>query len=408
MGITTRIKFSFTLQIAFALFLGLATGLFYGPLTAPLGEVSQLIISLIKMTAAPLLFFSIVSAIIKTHVHMRDGLKMIIIACVNATLAVILGLILSHFFDVGLVLKQLAITIDASKSTFQSSGEIHFLQTFISYFPKSFIGPFVDNSIIPIIFTAILIGSGLRSLSNRQPQQSLALEPIITEFLNLFERLISWLVKLTPIAVFAAVAKSVGEYGLAPLQSLIYFVGVVLLGFFIHVMVVYQSWIYFVGMSLRKFWLEAKVPAINSIGTNSSLATLPLTLQALDRLKVSKSASALGACVGTNLNNDGIILYEAMAVIFISQAMGMELSISQQLLTVLSCMVAAMGVAGVPEAGFISLSLVLATVGLPMELLPLLLTVDWILARARSVVNVLSDMTISIVINRFETRHTKN
>lgn len=161
-------------------------------------------------------------------------------------------------------------------------------------------------------------------------------------------------------------------------------------------------------MPLPLFWREAKVPIVNSIGTNSSLATLPLTLKALDRLKVSKSASALGACVGTNLNNDGIILYEAMAAIFIAQAIGIELSLSQQLLTVLSCMVAAMGVVGVPEAGFISLSLVLATVGLPMELLPLLLTVDWILARARSVVNVISDMTVSLVLHRFETPESKN
>lgn len=401
-------KISFTLQILIALGLGLITGLFLGPEAKPLGELSQLIINIIKMTAAPLLFFAILGAVVKTHVQMRDGIKMVCIALINAALAVSLGLFLSHLFDVGSVLKQLALTIDTSQSQMQNAGEIHFLQTFMSYFPKSFIAPFVDNSIIPIILLAIFVGAGLRSLRNSQ-STPLVLEPLITEFLSLFERLITWLVKLTPIAVFAAVAKSVGEYGLAPLQSLIYFVGVVLLGFLVHVGVVYQAWIYFVvKMQLPLFWREAKVPIVNSIGTNSSLATLPLTLKALDRLKVSKSASALGACVGTNLNNDGIILYEAMAAIFIAQAIGIELSLSQQLLTVLSCMVAAMGVAGVPEAGFISLSLVLATVGLPMELLPLLLTVDWILARARSVVNVISDMTVSLVLHRFETPESKN
>jgi DAACS family dicarboxylate/amino acid:cation (Na+ or H+) symporter len=115
---------------------------------------------------------------------------------------------------------------------------------------------------------------------------------------------------------------------------------------------------------------------------------------------VSKSSSTLGACVGTNLNNDGIILYEAMAVLFVAQAHGLHLTLGQQLSAAFSCLVAAMGIAGIPEAGFISLSLVLATVGLPVELLPLLLTVDWILARARSVVNVLGDMMISILIDR--------
>jgi DAACS family dicarboxylate/amino acid:cation (Na+ or H+) symporter len=135
------------------------------------------------------------------------------------------------------------------------------------------------------------------------------------------------------------------------------------------------------------------------MGANSSLATLPLTLRALDRLRVPREASTLGACVGTNFNNDGIILYEGMAVLFVAQASGIELSWAQQALIAATCLVAAMGVAGVPEAGFVSLALVLNTVHLPLEILPLLLTVDWIIARARSMTNVLSDMVLSILVS---------
>ena len=93
-----------------------------------------------------------------------------------------------------------------------------------------------------------------------------------------------------------------------------------------------------------------------------------------------------------------------MAVLFVAQAHGLELTVGQQVLAALSCLVAAMGIAGIPEAGFVSLSLVLATVGLPLELLPLLLTVDWILARGRSIVNVLSDMMVSILLDRWDGR----
>jgi DAACS family dicarboxylate/amino acid:cation (Na+ or H+) symporter len=153
-------------------------------------------------------------------------------------------------------------------------------------------------------------------------------------------------------------------------------------------------------MPLRRFWGQARGPMIYSIGANSSLATLPLTLAALDRLRVSRASSALGACVGTNLNNDGIILYEGMAVLFVAQAHGLGLDLGQQLLAAGACLVAAMGVAGIPEAGFISLALVLNTVGLPVEILPLLLTVDWVLGRARSGVNTLSDMVLSLLIDR--------
>jgi Na+/H+-dicarboxylate symporter len=106
--------------------------------------------------------------------------------------------------------------------------------------------------------------------------------------------------------------------------------------------------------------------------------------------------------VGTNLNNDGILLYEGMAVLFVAQASGIHLPFDQQLLVACLAMVAAMGVAGVPEAGFISVALVLNTVGLPVEILPLLLTVDWIVARMRSATNVLSDMVLSLNLDRWE------
>ncbi len=94
------------------------------------------------------------------------------------------------------------------------------------------------------------------------------------------------------------------------------------------------------------------------------------------------------------------MLYEGLALLFVAQAMGFELTLSEQVLASVSCIVAAMGVAGIPEAGFVSLALVLNTVGLSVELLPLLLGVDWVIARARSATNVLSDMVLSILVDR--------
>jgi DAACS family dicarboxylate/amino acid:cation (Na+ or H+) symporter len=150
---------------------------------------------------------------------------------------------------------------------------------------------------------------------------------------------------------------------------------------------------------LREFVRVAHAPIVHAFGTNSSLATLPLTLQALDSLGVRKSSSRLGACIGTNFNNDGILLYEALAVLFVAQAFGIDLTLGQQVFAACISLLAAIGVAGVPEAGVVSLSLVLVAVGLPVEIVPLLLTVDWIVARVRSVTNVLSDMTISLAVD---------
>jgi Na+/H+-dicarboxylate symporter len=123
---------------------------------------------------------------------------------------------------------------------------------------------------------------------------------------------------------------------------------------------------------------------------------------------VSPQSARLAACVGTNLNNDGVTLYEAMAALFLAQALGYELSMGHQLLIVAASIMAGVGVAGIPEAGLIVLPLVLSAAGLPNQVIaaaiPLIMSVDWILARVRSGVNVMSDMLVAILLDELESR----
>ena len=140
---------------------------------------------------------------------------------------------------------------------------------------------------------------------------------------------------------------------------------------------------------------------------NSSLAAVPMTLQALtEKMGVSQGSARLAACVGTNLNNDGITLYEAMTALFLAQACGFDLGWMSQLVIVLASLMAGMGIAGIPEAGLIVLPLVLSAAGLSDKLIiaviPFVLPVDWIIARLRSAVNVMSDMLVAILLDRFE------
>jgi DAACS family dicarboxylate/amino acid:cation (Na+ or H+) symporter len=260
--------------------------------------------------------------------------------------------------------------------------------------------PFVDNLVLSVVLIALLYGFATRALRKREVRGAAAIEELTTALQGVTEIVLTWIVRLMPLAVFGVVAKTVGEHGLAALKGLGAYVGASLLGMAVQIAVVYHVMLWlFARVSPRRFWTQAREPVVYAVGANSSLATLPLTLGALDRLGVSRSSSALGACVGTNFNNDGIILYEGMAVLFVAQAHGIDLSLGQQLIAAASCLVAAMGVAGVPEAGMVSLALVLNTVGLPLEILPLLLTVDWIVGRARSVNNVLADMVLSILVD---------
>ncbi len=392
-------------QILIALVAGTAAGLLIGKPVGVLGDLGKLVIQAIKVAATPLLMLAVINAVLQAKVSAKSGLRMIVLATINASIALGFGLALSNLLKPGRHMAGNFSPVSWTSSATpvpvvkQKIGPMAVLSGFV---PTSLVSPFAENSVIPLVGMALLLSLALRKLKENG-QDTHGLERDFEVLQKAMETILGWIILLIPAAVFTVVAKAVGEQGLAPFRGLAAYVGVGLLGLTLHPLITYTLWLVgYARMDLRRFFEAAREPVVYAAGANSSLATLPITLKALDRLGVSKGASALGACVGTNLNNDGIILYEAMAVLFVAQAHGIELSLSQQIFAAGSCLLAAMGIAGVPEAGFISLSLVLATVGLPLEILPLLLTVDWVLARARSVVNVLSDMMISILLDRWD------
>jgi Na+/H+-dicarboxylate symporter len=399
-------RFPLYAQIIVALLLGLVLGPVLGKSAGPLGELGRLVVQLIKGVATPLLFFAIVSAVLRAEIAGKGALRMLGAALLNASVALFIGLLISNVFHPGEHLSTVARGAAPSVAANFADRKIDFLGTLASYIPADFVTPFAQNLILSVILIALLVGFGLRRVREELKNTGSFSGPVpdvdgaVGVLLRLCEVTLTWITRLIPLAVFGVVCKSVGEFGYAPLRGLGVYVAVGLLGLGLHVLIVYHAWLFFVlRVPLRRFWREAREPVVYALGANSSLATLPVTLRALDRLGVSRGASALGACVGTNLNNDGIILYEGMALLFVAQASGIHLTIGEQVLAAAVCMFAAMGVAGVPEAGFISLALVLNTLHLPIEILPLLLSVDWIIARARSVTNVLSDMLLSLIVD---------
>jgi Na+/H+-dicarboxylate symporter len=137
-----------------------------------------------------------------------------------------------------------------------------------------------------------------------------------------------------------------------------------------------------------------------AFSTASSTATMPLTYTCLkDRVGVREESASLGALVGANFNNDGTALYEAMSALFVSQMLGRNLGLTQQLMLVLTSVIASVGAAGIPEAGLVTMTLVFNAVDLPIEYIALLLTVDWFLDRCRTAINVLGDMNVSCLLD---------
>ena len=376
-------------------------------LSAALGYLGSLVVDLIKGLAGPLLFFAVLDAFLRTRVRARNAALMLGISGINAAIALTIGLTLSNLLRPGTFLDQTVDDPESADLDRFSAGQrpIDFLHDLLGFVPTNPVVPFVEGSILSIVILAVLGGAALRRAKDEQIRQGRddyrAIESGVATIYRAIEAALGWVIALIPVAVFGVVARTVGSQGFEPFLGLFAYVGVAVLGLAIQVGVVYQTWVVLVAqMPLARFWAGAKEAVAYALGASSSLATLPVTLRCLDRMGVSPTSARLSACVGTNFNNDGILLYEAMAVLFVAQAYGLDLSIGQQLIAALSCLIAGIGIAGVPEAGLISLALVLSTVGLPLELLPLLLTVDWALSRCRAMTNVVSDILVAVLLDR--------
>ncbi|HEY8278223.1 MAG TPA: cation:dicarboxylase symporter family transporter, partial [Bdellovibrionota bacterium] len=325
--------------------------IFPGGQLKPASELGKLVIHWVKLIAGPFLFLTIVASVVEVSLSAGHALRVVAIALFNTAISICIGIGLASFFlsDLHLDLS-LAIPPKQPEFTLGFSSWIKTLQ------PTSLFAPFVQNDILLLGLLGVCTGLALRSMFAAEGERKMAqLAQLCLRLRDLPGVFLRWIIQLIPLAVLSVVAGSVSEYGLGIFATLLRYVGVVLLGFFLQVVFVYGTWICLVArIPVKKFFQVVKGPLSYSFGVNSSLATLPLTLKALKELGVSSRSASLGAGVATNLNNDGIVLYEAMAVFFIAKFTNTPLSDTQMLVAAIACIVASMGITGIPEAGFIS------------------------------------------------------
>jgi Na+/H+-dicarboxylate symporter len=209
-----------------------------------------------------------------------------------------------------------------------------------------------------------------------------------------------WIVDVIPLAVFGIVASIVGVKGFGDFVALGGFVVAVLVGLALQatyylIRVRLGSWVS--PLALLRGTRDALVMAFS---TGSSTATMPVTYACLrEKVGLREQSASLGALVGSNFNNDGTALYEAMSALFVSQLLGSHLSLGQQLMVVLTSVVASIGAAGIPEAGLVTMTMVFNAVRLPTDYIVMLLTVDWFLDRCRTAINVMGDLNVSCLLD---------
>ena len=410
-----------SLKIIIAVFCGVLLGVYFG--TGPvfglfhletLGKLGYLVIKLLKTLAVPLIFFAIVDAIPRTQIGTRHFLKLIGICVINVSIAMGIGLFIMNQFHPGEywathhpeILRTLTADTDVIAA---ETRRIGFVATVSGLVPDSVVSPFFTGSVIAVVLLALLFGFALRYFLNNPDEtfqgHELVLKVVESGF-HITMKCLAWVIQLIPFAVFGMVAQVVGKSGLEVFRILWVFLAVMLSGLLIHSWIYYPlvNWI-FGKKSPWLFFQKGAEPIVTALSSNSSLATVPITLKSLRRMGVSEESSRLAACIGTNFNNDGIALYEAMAALFLLQAFGVAPDIFGQLSIVTVAIFAGCGIAGIPEAGLLMLPIVLHSAGFSSGMIalaiPLIVPVDWIIARCRSMVNVMSDMTVAILLDRF-------
>jgi Na+/H+-dicarboxylate symporter len=402
--------------VALGVIVGTAFGkgaIVLGVTAADLGALGLLVIRVLRMLAVPLVMFAVLDAIVRTEVSARMGGRLIAICLVNVSVAFAIGLTLMNTLEPGDTwrghLDEITTSLELEAPKHAPPGvSLSPLENVQRWVPEALAQPFAENNVIAVVLLALLAGIAIRRI-RREPEAAepmAALERVIDGGYRVLARMLAWVIEAVPFAVFGVVAQVVGKAGAGVFGTLWVFLAVILLGMVIHALVYYPAMAWLVGGKRPRVYLGRGADAIlTGLSTNSSLATVPVTLRCLDKMEVTPESARLAACIGTNLNNDGITLYEAMAALFIAQALGYDLPLSAQVTIVLASLMAGIGVAGVPEAGLIVLPLVLATAGLPepvvTAVLPLVFAVDWILARCRSGVNVMADMLVAILIDRW-------
>jgi Na+/H+-dicarboxylate symporter len=377
-------------RILIGLILGVLVGYLLGPEARPLEWPARLILRMLGAIAPALILVAVVRALITAEIHGRLALRMGGLLILNTVTAILVGLTVANVLRPGSN-QHLADTAAPPKLQADIVGQL------LDNVPDSLVRPFVDNRVIAVVMIAVAFGIAARGLAGEQRRLA---EQIASLGFSCILRILGWVLALVPLAVFGKVASIVGVSGFAPFQKLGWFVLAVLVALAVQtayylLRIRFGSWVRPIGL-LR----DMRDALVMSFSTASSTATMPVTYQRLRyQVGLRERSASLGALVGSNFNNDGTALYEAMSALFVAQMLNVPLSLLQQLMIVLTSVVASVGAAGIPEAGLVTMTLVFSAVHLPLEDIAILLTVDWFLDRCRTMINVLGDVNVACLLD---------
>ncbi|BAN45821.1 glutamate/aspartate:proton symporter GltP [Metapseudomonas resinovorans] len=410
----TKARLSLAWQILIGLVLGIAIGALLNHFSAEkawwianvLQPAGDIFIRLIKMIVIPIVVASLIVGIAGVGDAKklgRIGFKTILYFEIITTVAIVVGLLLANFFQPGTGIDMSTLgTVDISKyqQTAQEVQHDHALiSTLLNLIPSNIFAAVARGEMLPIIFFSVMFGLGLSSLPGDTR------EPLVKMFQGISETMFKvthMIMAYAPIGVFALIAVTVANFGfasllpLAKLVLLVYFA----IAFFAFMVLGLVARLF--GFSIIRLMRILKDELILAYSTASSETVLPRIIEKMEDYGAPRAISSFVVPTGYSFNLDGSTLYQSIAAIFIAQLYGIDLSISQQLLLVLTLMVTSKGIAGVPGVSFVVLLATLGSVGIPLEGLAFIAGVDRIMDMARTALNVIGNALAVLVIAKWE------
>ncbi|MED3550775.1 dicarboxylate/amino acid:cation symporter [Cytobacillus praedii] len=398
MSLTKKILLGMGIGIVVGLLLNLALPDMYDTVQSyilyPLGKI---FVNLIKMLVVPIVVVSLIlgtAGISDPKKLGRIGAKTISFFLFTTAIAIILAIGMSYLFQPG------SGDFQLDGANYEATEAPPVIDTLVNIIPTNPVNAMAEESMLQIIVFSIFIGYGLSRLGEKVN----GIYRLIEQANDVLMYLVNVIMKFAPYGAFALIATAIGGQGFGAIMAMGKYMFVVLFVLLLQLVLVYGSALSFLGkMNPIKFFKGFSPAMIVAFSTSSSSATLPISMKsAQNNLNVSKSVSGFVQPLGATINMDGTAIMQGVATVFIAQVYGSNLSLSQLLTILLTATLASIGTAGVPGVGLIMLSMVLSSVGLPVEAIALVLGVDRLLDMCRTSVNITGDAVCAVIVDRSE------
>lgn len=401
-------KMSLPMQILIALVAGVAVGLicyftntgdFTTKYLKPFGDI---FVNLLKFIVVPVVLFSMIDGIISMGDMKKVGSvgwKTVAYFMVTTAIACVIGLVFANvFLGAGLF-----PTLATEGVTYEAKEFGGYMSVLVGIFPSNMWQSFSNANMLQVIVIALFFGGSILAAG----EKAKLCRDIVTSFYSVIEKLMSFVIGLSPIGVFTYMAWVVATQGAAILGSLALVILCAYIGYIVHAVLVYSlSAKVFANISPITFFKKASAAMIFAFTSTSSAATLPVSKECADDLGCESDISAFVLPLGSTINMDGTAIYQCVAAVFLATCAGMQLTVGQMVTIVVTATLASIGTAGVSGAGMIMLAMVLTALNIPVDYIGLIVAVDRLFDMGRTCLNVTGDISCACCVTKWESKKT--